>query len=121
MGVELPRGKYIMEMKEGQNWDVFYRGRCKDSLAKLFPHEFIARHPPGNKDRKNNAVLSLRIRENGFKLVDKTVVPIPDDNGRFFYSNVYDPALDGLIGSLAGGIKKLDGESMLRDLEEEGL
>jgi len=116
-GQELERGKYQMAFgRDGKVLEIFYRGRRDDSLAELFPHEFITGYPPGSRSRESKSVLSLRMRDGGFNVAGRVITPIPNVNGQVFYSNIYESDFSGNLA-----ITKLDGESMLKDLEEEGL
>lgn len=113
------RNKYILQLREGVFLDVVYRGSGNDIvLARLWPHEFITRYPPGSRDTTGDSVFSLRIREDGFRIENGTIILIPDENGRAFFSNSYFPTLDN---SPLFGITTEQREGMLKELIEAGI
>lgn len=117
---DLTKGeKYALKVDSDKFHIVVYRGRRDDGYAKLWPHEFIGRSWMSNPD---DSILSYRLGENSYlvktlKNLD-VVIPIPDSDGRVFFSNHYVPELDGeFIGSISRE-KRLE---LLTELSEAGL
>ena len=115
---DLVKGKkYVLVVgNKGECQEVVYRGRINDGLAKLWPHEFI-----GRCFIFDNSVLSYRMKENSYLVKNiesmDVVMPIPDRDGRAFYSNHYIPQFDGAVGNVSRE-KRLE---LIKELQETGL
>ena len=111
--------KYLLEVGSSKFIPVLYRGPGDiPQFAKDWPHEFITPYPPGISANETDHVLSFRIREGGFRMQNNIIIPIPEENGRFFYSNTYSPILDN---TPFGGITTEQREGMLEEMREAGM
>ncbi len=115
---DLTKGKrYALVVgNNGQFQEVVYHGRRNDGLARLWPHEFI-----GGGFNSNDSIMSYRMKEESYcvrKIEEiEVIIPIPDPDGRIFFSNHYVPEFDGM----EGGVSREERLELLKELHGAGL
>lgn len=97
---------------KGETLEVLYLGKVVRQPV-YFPHEFIGRAPIGGSD----SIISFRIREGGFKVKADLVAPIPEKDGRAFFTNIYSSSFSHEVGQV--GVEERS--RLLAKLREAGL